>query len=105
MSENQTMNVQYLVIIADQKNKDKFIGLISEFGGIATDTVYGHGSMSQSALAAAFGFESEQSKAVLSCLIRTDSARELIDTLKKEYRFDEPNTGIAFTVPVEGLAF
>lgn len=105
MSENQTNNVQYLVIIADQKNKDKFISLISEFGGISTETVYGHGSMSQSAIAAAFGFESEQAKVVLSCLIRTDSAKELIDTLKTEYRFDAPNTGIAFTVPVEGLAF
>ena len=30
---------------------------------------------------------------------------ELIEVLYKDYRFDQPNTGIAFCVAVEGLAF
>ena len=42
---------------------------------------------------------------MISCLLKTERAKELIALLCKEYRFDKPNTGIAFGVPVEGLAF
>ena len=61
--------------------------------------------MSPSAIAAAFGFEAEQGKVLISCLIKTEYAKKLLDVLYREYHFDKPNTGIAFGVSVEGLAF
>ena len=105
MSDANTTSLQYLVIIAGQKKKDKFLSLLNEYGAKEIDTVYGHGSMSPNAIAAAFGFEAEQGKAIISCLVKTEKARELINVLYSDYHFDKPNTGIAFTVPVEGLAF
>ncbi len=100
-----TTSLQYLVIIAGQKKKDKFLSLLGDYGARQIDTVYGYGSMSPNAIAAAFGLEAEQGKVLISCLVKTDHARELIDRLYRDYHFDKPNTGIAFTVPVEGLAF
>ena len=97
--------IQFFVIIADQKKKNKFLSLLGDYGARAIDTVYGHGSMSPSAIAAAFGFEAEQGKVVISCLLKRETARELIDVLYKEYNFDKPNTGIAFSIAVEGMAF
>ena len=105
MSDNKESALQYFVIIAAQKQKKKFLSLLCDYGARGTEVVYGHGSMSPSALAAAFGLEAEQGRVLITCLLKTERARELTDVLYKEYHFDKPNTGIAFGITVEGLAF
>ena len=105
MNDVQMKGLQYFVIIAEQKKKNKFLSLLSEHGARVIETVYGHGSMSPSAIAAAFGFEAEQGKVLISCLIKSENAKELINVLYCDYNFDKPNTGIAFCISVEGLAF
>ena len=98
-------SLQYFVIIAEQKKKNKFLTLLNDHGAKMIETVYGRGSMSPSAIAAAFGFEAEQGKVLISCLIKTENAKELMDVLYNDYHFDKPNTGIAFGISVEGLSF
>ena len=105
MSDIQSNSLQYLVIIAEKKKKDKFLSLLYEHGARAIETVYGRGSMSPSAIASAFGFETEQGRVLISCLVKSATAKELIDILYNKYNFNEPNTGIAFGISVEGLAF
>lgn len=105
MSDVPTSNLQHLVIIAEKKEKDKFLSLLAERGVHGIETIYGSGSMSPSAIAAAFGFEAEQNKVLLFCLMKSTEAKDFIDTLCKEHNFNKPNTGIAFCIPVEGLAF
>lgn len=105
MSDPKTSSLQYFVIIAAQKKKDKFVSLLNEYGARGIQTVYGHGSMSPSAIAAAFGFEAEQGKVLITCLVKSDNAQKLIDILYNDYDFSKPNTGIAFGISVEGLAF
>lgn len=97
--------LQYFVIIAEQKKKKKFLALLDEYDARGIEVVYAHGSMSPSAVAAAFGFESEQKKVMISCLLKNEKAKQLIDVLYTDYKFDKPNTGIAFSTPVEGIAF
>lgn len=105
MSDVQTANVQYFVIIANQKQKNTFLSLLNDYNAHVIETVYGHGSMSPSALAAAFGFEAEQGKVLITSLIKNENAKTLIDVLFNDYKFNKPNTGIAFSIPVESLSF
>ena len=105
MSEAPQTGLQYLVIIAEQKKKNKFLSLLNDYGARGVEVVYGRGSMSPSAIAAAFGFEAQQGKVFISCLVKARAARELINVLYHDYNFRMPNTGIAFTVAVEGVAF
>ena len=105
MSDTKSNSLQYFVIIASHKKKNKFLSLLGDFDAKQIDIVYGYGSMNPNSVAAAFGFEVEQHKVLISCLIKTDKAQELTQVLCKEYNFDKPNTGIAFSIPVEGLAF
>ena len=93
------------MIIAEKKKKNKFLSLISNYGAHAIETIYAHGSVGPSPIAAAFGFESGQGRVIISCLLKKDKAEELIDILYKNYNFNKPNTGIAFSVTVEGLGF
>lgn len=105
MSDTPTSSLQYFVIIAGQKKKEKLMRLLSEHGAHEINVVYGHGSMSPSAIAAAFGFEAEQSRVLISCLIRYENAKKVMDILYRDFKFDQPNTGIAYGIRVEGLAF
>ena len=97
--------LQYFVIIAEQSKKKIFLTLLDEYDARGIETTYAHGSMSPSAVAAAFGFESEQKKVMLSGLLKNENARQLLVVLYRDYKFNLPNTGIAFSIPVEGLAF
>ena len=105
MSDINPSKLQYLVIIAEKKKKDKFLKLIGEYGAKGINVVYGKGSMSPRAIASAFGFEAEQHKVLITCLMKCEVAKEIIGVLYNDYTFSKPNTGIAFTIPVEGLAF
>lgn len=97
--------LQYFVIIAEQKTKKSFMTLLDEYDARGIEVVYAHGSMSPSAVAAAFGFESVQNKVMISCLLKDEKAKELMRVLYDKYNFNKPNTGIAFSVSVEGMAF
>ncbi len=104
MSNNEN-SLQFFNLIADKKKKDKFLTLLSDYGAHSIEVVYAHGSVGNSAFAQAFGFEVSQHKVLITCLMRKDRANELLKVLYNEYDFKKPNTGIAFGIPVEGLAF
>ncbi len=105
MNDTKIQGLQYLVLITEQKKKNFFLSLLGKNGAHGIEVVYGHGSMSPNALFAAFGLEAELGKAMITCLMKSADAERLIALLRSEHKFDKPNTGIAFTVPVEGLAF
>ena len=105
MDKIQINGLQYFVIIADQKKKKKFLNLLNDYEARGIETVYAHGSMSPSAIASAFGFETAQNKIMISCLLKHSKATELMNILYTNHKFNEPNTGFAFSIPVEGIAF
>lgn len=102
MSHN---NLQYFVIITEKKKINKFLSLLDNYDAHVIETVYAHGSFNPNVIEAAFGFEERQCKIVITCLLKNDKAQELINILNHEYKFDKPNTGVAFSILVEGLAF
>ncbi len=78
--------------------------LLSDYGGVCTDTMYARGSVKAGAFAMALGFDVEEHKVVISCLMPTEKALELTDVLTTRYGFRNKNTGIAFSVNVGGLS-
>ncbi len=101
--DNYISKIQYITIITSTKNKNKIISLISEKGGRGINSAYCKGSVSKSFLVQAFGIEGEEKKVLITCLMKGENAAETIQILKNEFGFGKANTGIAFTIPVEGL--
>lgn len=97
-------NLQYYVIICNRKKKKKFTELISSYGGVCIDTMYGLGSAKAGIFELALGFKTEDKKVVISCLMPTIKAQELTEILKNDYDFLEKNTGIAFSISLGGLS-
>ncbi len=101
--ENNTL--QYFALICNPKQKEKFYSLLKEYGANAINTVSAKGSVTKSVLAQAFGLDATDKKLFMSSLLPTEKAEELIKVLYEKYNFQKPNTGIAYTIPVEGLLF
>ncbi len=99
-----TSSLQYFVLICNKKKKKKFMELLATHGGVCIDTMYGKGSAKAGAFAKALGFETEEHKVVISCLIPTQKARELTEILRTDYDFKSKNTGIAFSISLGGLS-
>ncbi len=99
-----TSNLQYYVLICDKKEKKKFIDLLVSFGGLCIDTMYASGSAKAGTFAQALGFETEEHKVLISCLIPTPKAQELTVILQTDYNFKSKNTGIAFSISLDGLS-
>ena len=87
------------------EQKNKFVSLLLEYDGHGIETKYGKGSANTGLMLEVFGFEVEEGKVMISCLMPSEKAIELTDVLYNKYGFRKPNTGIAFSIPVEGLAF
>ncbi len=105
MANKITSQLQYFVLIANIKQKEKLSSLLSEYGGQIMNTMYANGSANVGVIAQAFGFEVEQKKVVITSLIKSEKAKELIEVLYNDYKFSQANTGIAYTIPVQGLMF
>ncbi len=97
--------LQYYVLICDRKQKKKFMEVMAQAGAVHIETVFGKGSARAGSLAQAMGLETEEKKAVLTALLTHDQAEVLTALLCDRHRFHQGNTGFAFSISVEGLAF
>jgi len=103
---NEVLNdIEFLMVIAGRKQKEELLKEISRVGGRLLNIIYGKGSVKSSYLIDAFGLVPEENKVVITCLLNSKKSNEMIKSLTDKFNFDKPNTGIAFTIPVDKLSF
>ena len=98
-------HIVFIVIIAARNKKDEIIELLAKNEAQLINTTYARGSTKASSLLSAFGLVAEEGKVLSSGLMPGEKADKLIDLLNREHDFSKLNTGIAFTIPVEGLSY
>ena len=101
---NHLDGLVFLMVIAGRKQKRLLLDALTEAGGRLVNIVYGRGTIDANYLKYILGLTQEESKVVIICLLPGVKADAVLEMLIKKFRFDKPNTGIAFTIPVEKLS-
>ena len=105
MSNAEAPKIKYMVLITERRQKDRLLTALSDKGCHVINIFYGKGAVKEGYLLDTFGLVSEENKVLISCLLSCREADAIMAMLETEFRFGEPNTGIAYTVPVEQLVY
>ena len=98
-------SVSFLMIIAERKQREKLIASLYEEGAHCLHISYGKGSVESSYIMDVLGLVHEENKAIITCIFKNDRLDSVFEMLNEKYDFNKPNTGIAYTIPVETVAF
>ena len=93
-----------LIIISKRAHKKEIIEMLYEHEAAMVIQTYAHGS-AKDGLSRALGLTPEDSKIFLTCFIPTLRVREVFNFLNYKYHFNRPNTGFAFTLPVDKISY
>jgi len=107
MADDRTApnKLQYMVVITGRNMKEQLLNAMSEKGCHVINVFYGKGAVSADALHDALGLVLEENKILITCLILNTKAEVIFDMLISEFDFNNPNTGIAYVIPVEKLLY
>ncbi len=100
MHDDVSSCLEFLTIIAGRKLKDSLVESLSSEGGRLITVMYGKGSVRSDYLRDMFGLVPEENKVMITCLLPCKKADTVMGMLVSKFHFDKPNTGIAFTVPI-----
>lgn len=98
-------DIVLLTIIAGRKQRSELTAALSESGGRIINVMYGKGSVKANILMESFGLAPEENKVLITCLLKNDRSDDMLEMLIERFDFNKPNTGIAFTIPLEKLSF
>ncbi|MCE5234924.1 MAG: hypothetical protein ABFC62_07935 [Clostridiaceae bacterium] len=104
MNCNPCGGIVFLTLIAGRKQKEALLDALTEAGGKLINVIYGRGSVKTSYLKDMFGLVPEENKVLITCLLAGDKTEGVFDVLVKKFRFDRPNTGVAFTIRLDRLS-
>ena len=102
---NQCDSLVFLTIIAGRKQKDDLLTALHSQGVHLANTSYGKGTVKASLLQCTLGLVPEHNKAVIVGITTSEKTGAVLDMLREKFHFDRPNTGIAFTLPIDKLSF
>ena len=91
------------MVIAGRKQKRALLDALSASGARLMHVAYGRGSIHASHLKEMLGLVPDEQKVLITCLFPRDKLDQALDMLVKQFHFDKPNTGIAFSIPIEKL--
>ena len=104
MNQCSPEHIAFLVIIAGRKRKDALLEILLKMDCRIVNTLYGKSSIHASQLIEILGFVPEENKVVVTCILKQEAVESILETLKRDFHFDKPNTGIAFTIPISGIS-
>lgn len=105
MNNERTCKAVFLTLIAGRRQKDALLAALSESGVKLANTMYGKGTVKASYLQNVLGLIPEENKVIITGLVLKEKSCAILDMLAEKFDFNKPNTGIAFTIPIETLSF
>lgn len=103
MQEN--IKIVSWMLIVGRKQKDAMLSSLMKEGAHLTNIIYGRGTVEASYLQNVLGLTPEENKVMIMCMLPDSKTDAINKMLIEKFHFNQPNTGIAFTIPVDYLSF
>ena len=97
-------SIDFLTLIAVRNKKEEILKFMLSSGCHLVDVVYAKGSVKSEYFRDMLGLVPEEKKVMITCLIAGNLSEHLLEQLMEKFEFGKPNTGIAFTIPVDRLS-
>ncbi len=104
LAQEKSTGIVFWMIIAGRKKNDALLSALLEEGAHLTNTIYGRGTVEANYLQNVLGLVPEEHKAMIMCVLPDSKTDAVTEMLVEKFHFDQPNTGIAFTIPIEHLS-
>lgn len=104
MSNENACKIEYLTVISDRKRAEELLEALRCADCHLIHSEYAKGSVTTGYFRDMLGLMPEEKKVVITCLVASTVSGTVLKLLEKDFDFDKPNTGIAFTVPVETVS-
>ncbi len=103
--EQEDIKLVTWMLIIGRKQKDAMLSTLLQEGAFLSNIIYGKGTVEASYLQNVLGLVPEENKVMIMCML-PDSKTEMINKiLIDKFKFDQPNTGIAITIPIDNVSF
>lgn len=93
------------MLIVGRKQKDEMLEALMSEGAHLTNIIYGKGTVESSYLQNVLGLVHEENKVMIMCMLPDSKTDKVNKMLVEKFNFNQPNTGIAFTIPIDYLSF
>lgn len=104
MKIEENSSTSFLTVIAGRKQKDALIQAMLDIGIHLINTTYAKGSVNAHFLMKSFGLVAEKNKVMITCVSTDAKINAFLKELDEDFGFRKPNTGIAFTIPIESVS-
>ncbi len=101
---NSDYTIDHLTVIAARKYKDDILKLLLNSGCHLIEVVYAKGSVQSGYFKDMIGLVADEKKILITCLLTSNITPQLMEQFVTKLKFNQPNTGIAFIVPVDKLS-
>ncbi|MDR2018683.1 MAG: hypothetical protein LBQ00_07425 [Syntrophobacterales bacterium] len=106
MMINETDNkISFLTIITGRNKKDALLTALLDSDIHLINTIYGKGTVKANFLRNALGLVPEENKVVITCISTCVKNEIVLRMLEEKFGFNKPNTGIAFTAPIDKVSY
>ena len=105
MKSEESDSIVLLTLIARRDYKDDYMAALSESGIHLVNASFGRGFVESGYLEYTFGLARDVRVAVILCVSSRAKAEAFMKRLTDEFGFNEPHTGIAFTMPIENFSY
>lgn len=105
MNNTAVCDLVSMTIIAGRKIKGPLLESLKNNGGKLVNVEYGYGSTYVNSFSEIFGFKPENKKVVIICVMKREDSIKMLEILDRDFYFDKPNTGIAYTIALSELSF
>jgi len=105
MKSEESDSIVLMTLIARRELKDDYLAALSESGIHLVNSSFGRGFVEAGYLEYTFGLARDIRVAVMLCVSTQTKADAFLKRLVEEFDFDEPHTGIAFTMPIDNFLY